>query len=254
MAENQGSSGRAPYLLAVIMERVRLTNRWASERWEAKGVVRDLEPPGGGERVAFGGASHGQQQPVRIGRFAGPMTRDLEALIGEVGKAVVGAGVRLDDVDGHVAEGLGAARLVPEQRHALDGHTLRVSADADTVVEIDPRIASMALSHLLENAAHYSARDHQIAIDARALSDELRVTVTDAGPGLDPDESEHLFERFFRGRRARQLVPGTGMGLAITRGLLSAAGGRVWAENAPNAGARFTIVLPGRTRAAVVSQ
>lgn len=44
------------------------------------------------------------------------------------------------------------------------------------------------------------------------------------------------------------------MGLAITRGLLTAAGGRVWAENVPTAGARFTIVLPGRTRAAVVSQ
>lgn len=141
-----------------------------------------------------------------------------------------------------------------QARHALDGHRLRVSADADIVVEIDPRIASMALSHLLENAAHYSARDHQIAIDARALSDELRVTVTDSGPGLDPDEYEHLFERFFRGQRARRLVPGTGMGLAITRGLLTAAGGRVWAENVPTAGARFTIVLPGRTRAAVVSQ
>ncbi len=41
----------APYPIAVIMERVRLANRWATERWEAKGVVRDLLPPGSGERV-----------------------------------------------------------------------------------------------------------------------------------------------------------------------------------------------------------
>ena len=41
----------APYPIAVIMERVRLTNRWATERWEAKGVVRDVTPPGSGERV-----------------------------------------------------------------------------------------------------------------------------------------------------------------------------------------------------------
>jgi hypothetical protein len=41
----------APYPIAVIMERVRLANRWATERWEAKGVVRDVTPPGSGERV-----------------------------------------------------------------------------------------------------------------------------------------------------------------------------------------------------------
>jgi hypothetical protein len=49
MVENQGPSRLAPYPLAVVMERVRLANRWATERWEAKGVVRD--PEAGGERV-----------------------------------------------------------------------------------------------------------------------------------------------------------------------------------------------------------
>jgi hypothetical protein len=50
MAENHGPSRLAPYPLAVVMERVRLTNRWATERWEAKGVVRDPESADG-ERV-----------------------------------------------------------------------------------------------------------------------------------------------------------------------------------------------------------
>jgi two-component system sensor histidine kinase KdpD len=139
-------------------------------------------------------------------------------------------------------------------RHVLDGHGLRIDADADIAVEVDPRLASVALSHLLENAAHYSPADREIVVDARAEREGLRVTVTDQGPGLDPSELEHLFERFFRGHKARQLVPGTGMGLAITRGLLSAVGGRVWAESAPGAGARFTIVVPGRVRPAAVSQ
>jgi two-component system sensor histidine kinase KdpD len=137
-------------------------------------------------------------------------------------------------------------------RHALDGHDLHVDADAETAVEVDPRVASVALSHLLENAARYSPVSREIAVDARAEREGLRVTVTDQGPGLDADELEHLFERFFRGRTARHLVPGTGMGLAITRGLLSAVGGRVWAENAPGGGARFTIVVPGRIRPAPV--
>jgi two-component system sensor histidine kinase KdpD len=139
-------------------------------------------------------------------------------------------------------------------RHALDGHDLRIDAAAETAVEVDPRVASVALSHLLENAAHYSPADREIVVDARAEQEGLRVTVTDQGPGLDPNELEHLFERFFRGHKARQLVPGTGMGLAITRGLLSAVGGRVWAENAPGVGARFTIIVPGPIRPAAVNQ
>jgi len=51
MAETPGPSRLAPYPIAVIMERVRLANRWATERWEAKGVVRDLTQPGSGARV-----------------------------------------------------------------------------------------------------------------------------------------------------------------------------------------------------------
>lgn len=138
-------------------------------------------------------------------------------------------------------------------RHTLDGRTVTVEADDQTEVQLDPRIASVALSHLIENAAQYSPADREIAIDAQVQSDGLRVAVTDRGPGLDPRELEHLFERFYRGRTGRHATAGTGMGLAITRGLLTAAGGRVWGENVPGAGARFTIVVPGRARPARAS-
>jgi two-component system sensor histidine kinase KdpD len=133
-------------------------------------------------------------------------------------------------------------------RHALAGRDMRIDAEADMAIEIDPRLASGALSHLLENAAQYSAPDRPIAVSASAGHDGLHVSVVDSGPGLDPEELDHLFERFFRGRVARQLSPGTGMGLAITRGLLAAAGGRVWAENVPGAGAKFSMLVPGRVR------
>ena len=77
-------------------------------------------------------------------------------------------------------------------------------------------------------------------------TDGLRVSVTDQGPGLDPGELEHLFERFYRGRAARRRHSAPAWASSITRGLLSAAGGRIWAENAPGAGARFSLVVPGR--------
>jgi two-component system sensor histidine kinase KdpD len=142
---------------------------------------------------------------------------------------------------------------VAHVRPALEGHALRVDADIDREVQIDPRLTSVALSHLLENAAQYSSSDREIVVHARVEADGFRVSVTDHGPGLDPTELDHLFERFYRGRSARQLAFGTGMGLSITRGLLAAAGGRVWAENVPGAGARFSIVVPGPVRATAVT-
>ena len=135
-------------------------------------------------------------------------------------------------------------------RHELEGRALRVDADADAEVEIDPKLTSAALAHLIENAARYSPADRPIVVSAHAEGHGLRVSVQDAGPGLDPGELDHLFERFYRGHAARQSSFGTGMGLAITRGLLAAAGGRVWAENVPGGGARFTIIVPSATRAA----
>ena len=138
---------------------------------------------------------------------------------------------------------------VAHVRHALDGHALRVDADADMEVEIDPRLTSVALSHVLENAAQYSPKDREIVVQAQVERDGLHVSVTDGGPGLDPGELDHLFERFYRGRSARQASFGTGMGLSITRGLLAAAGGRIWAENIAGAGARFSMAVPGSVRA-----
>jgi two-component system sensor histidine kinase KdpD len=138
-------------------------------------------------------------------------------------------------------------------RHAIDGHSLRVDADGDRVVHIDARLASIALSHLIENAARYSPAGRDIIVDARAAGDGFRVTVTDHGQGIEPADRERLFERFYRGQRAQQMATGSGMGLAISRGLLTAIGGRVWADNAPGAGARFSIAIPAPIRPADIA-
>ena len=139
-------------------------------------------------------------------------------------------------------------------RPTIEGRPLRVNATGDLEVEIDPRLASGALSHVLENAAQYSPAGREIAVNARVDQDGLHISVTDQGPGLDAGELEHLFERFYRGQSARQTTFGTGMGLSITRGLLAAAGGRVWAENVPSGGAKFSLMIPGAVRPAPVPQ
>jgi two-component system, OmpR family, sensor histidine kinase KdpD len=130
---------------------------------------------------------------------------------------------------------------------AIDRRDVRVEARDDIAVEVDPRLASSALAHLLENAARY-APDGPIDVRGWTDKDGLRLEVRDEGPGVEPHELERLFEPFYRGELLRQRIPGTGMGLAITRGLVAADGGRVWAENVAPRGACFSIAVPAPTR------
>lgn len=130
----------------------------------------------------------------------------------------------------------------------LDGRPLQIEASSDEEAEVDPKLTSNALAHLIENAAQYSRQDAPIELRGWTSMEGLHLMVRDHGPGLDPAELDHLFERFYRGARARRHSFGTGMGLAITRGLLAVEHGRVWSENAAEGGSRFTIVVPARVR------
>ena len=86
-------------------------------------------------------------------------------------------------------------------------------------------------------------------MQAQTGPDGFRVDVRDHGSGIGAADLPHLFERFYRGAMAKGRTSGTGMGLAIVRGLVAAAGGRVWAENAPDGGAVFTMAVPADVRA-----
>jgi two-component system sensor histidine kinase KdpD len=133
------------------------------------------------------------------------------------------------------------------------GHDVRVEAEEDRAVEVDPRLTASALAHLIENAVRY-AGDGPIGIKGWTDDQGLRLEVRDQGMGLQPGELERLFEPFYRGETFRNQMPGTGMGLAITRGLVAADGGRVWAENLVPQGACFSIVVPGQTRPVVAER
>jgi two-component system, OmpR family, sensor histidine kinase KdpD len=135
-------------------------------------------------------------------------------------------------------------------QHALRKHRPTVTAASDRFVEVDPRVTSAAIAHLLENAAQYSPEDTTVSIEATATADGLSVVVRDEGPGIAAADLPHLFERFYRGGQAGRHSVGAGMGLAITRGLLAAEGGRVWAENRPGGGAQFSIAVPASVRPA----
>ncbi len=146
----------------------------------------------------------------------------------------------------HPSEIVTAARSQVE--HIVKGHTLAVSLEPDEPVRVDPRLIAAALAHVLENAAQYTPAGSTIDVRARIGTEGLSLEVRDHGPGIPAEDLPHVFERFYRGVTAKARASGTGMGLGIVRGLLAVAGGRIWAENAADGGARFTIVVPAEVR------
>lgn len=128
--------------------------------------------------------------------------------------------------------------------HALGRHRVTVAIEPDVTVRLDPRLTASALARVLENAAHYAPEGTAIDVSAAVSDDALTIVVRDHGPGIDAEDLPHLFERFYRGASSRRRASGSGMGLWIARGFVSAQNGRVWAENAVDGGARVTMVVP----------
>ena len=142
----------------------------------------------------------------------------------------------------HPSEIVAAAR--DQVEHMLQRHHVEIAIDLDVPVRLDPRLTAAALAHLLENAAQYSPPGSRIEVSAGVTDQGLTIRVRDHGPGIGPADLPRLFERFYRGAAATKRVSGTGMGLWIVRGLLAVEQGSVWAENSPDGGAQFTIVVP----------
>ncbi|MBI2863219.1 MAG: DUF4118 domain-containing protein [Chloroflexi bacterium] len=106
-------------------------------------------------------------------------------------------------------------------------------------VEID-----QVLSNLIENATKYTKAGTETRISARTNNTEVQVEVADRGPGIPSSALLHLFEPFYRVAREGSRSKGTGLGLAVAKGLVEAHGGRMWAENRTGGGARFVFTLP----------
>jgi PAS domain S-box-containing protein len=118
----------------------------------------------------------------------------------------------------------------------LPDHLPFVDVDADRIVQ--------ALTNLIGNALKFTPYRGVVRVGGVDGGDHVRLFVTDSGPGVPAEDAPHVFDRFWTARRPAR-ARGTGMGLAIVRGIVDAHGGRVWLEPpVAGSGATFSIALP----------
>ena len=146
-------------------------------------------------------------------------------------------------------------RLRPLVKQVLENQQLtllsqRVRLDVrveDLTLIADRGKIRLILENLVSNAVKYSPKGGTIHLQARAAGPQLVLDVADSGPGIPPEDREHVFEAFYTGRAARATaVKGTGIGLSVVLEFVAAHGGSVQIIDGQFPGAHFRITMPLR--------
>lgn len=136
------------------------------------------------------------------------------------------------------------------RRSRLESKPMTIEVEADEglpAVAADRERLRQILMNLVENSFNYTPPDGTIRLAAERQHEDVRILVEDTGIGIDPEEQERVFERFFRGEQALNLsVGGTGLGLSIVRQLVEMHGGQLelHSEGIPGEGTTFAFTLP----------
>jgi PAS domain S-box-containing protein len=139
------------------------------------------------------------------------------------------------------------ADVVADHEAVSNGHRFVLELPQEPLAaEADPDKLRQVLANLVDNAVKYSPDGGTVTVAVRRLDDRVEICVADEGIGIPEGEQERIFRKFYRadyaGVRAGQ--GGTGLGLFIVRGLVTAMGGRIWVRSREGEGSRFTFELP----------
>lgn len=144
-----------------------------------------------------------------------------------------------------LAETIRAALLVCAQRAEARGMPLELKGPENLKAWLNPALLEQALINLIDNAVKYAPEGTQVTITTEEAGGEIRIMVSDRGPGIPPSAIPRLFERFYRVDKARSSrMGGTGLGLAIVKHIIQAHHGRVSVQSREGRGSTFTLHLP----------
>jgi len=149
-----------------------------------------------------------------------------------------------NDLDGLIREVIEILSLKAQQK----GVAIAYQAADPMEVEMDLERMEQVLVNLLENAIKFSGSAQTIAITVTATEDQVTVSVEDQGMGIAAENLQKIFKKFHTlpSRGGDGTAKGTGLGLTISRKIIQAHGGRIWAESTMGRGSRFTFEIPRR--------
>jgi two-component system sensor histidine kinase KdpD len=159
-------------------------------------------------------------------------------------------------LDPRLVESTVAEVVGPVVRRARAASRQRVEVDVPEElppVLVDPVRLDQVLTNLLDNARGYAAAS-PVQVVARRAGDSVELRVVDHGPGIPGPERERVFDQFYRLKGGGRRPEGTGMGLAICRGIVEAHGGTLRVETTPGGGATFVLTLPVSPRPALAAE
>ncbi len=141
-------------------------------------------------------------------------------------------------------------------RPLLEGRTVHTHLTDDLLlVELDYMQIDQVLTNLIENAVRYTPAGSPIDVSAHIEGEQVMLSVADRGPGIPPADLERVFDKFYRvlqNQHSAGYPSGSGLGLAVCKGLVEAHGGRIWAELREGGGLVVCIELPVGKREEIV--
>jgi signal transduction histidine kinase len=141
---------------------------------------------------------------------------------------------------------LAAGQQIQVMRKAIE---IATQSPPGLMVKADRDLLWRVVVNLLDNAIKFAPENSKIEIMARSMENQaLRISVTDAGPGIPPDDRERIFEKFTQVNVAEHMArTGTGLGLTFCRMAVEALGGSIWVDDGPlGVGSCFHVQLPQR--------
>jgi two-component system sensor histidine kinase GlrK len=139
-------------------------------------------------------------------------------------------------------------RAVSEITPLVEAKEITLENELDGTVpplRVDPERTLQVLRNLLGNAVKFTPKGGRVRIAAQPSNGKVAISVKDSGPGIPAESLTSIFEKFNQGtRHTPYMSQGTGLGLAIAKNIITAHGGKIWAESEPGQGSTFIFVLP----------
>jgi signal transduction histidine kinase len=144
-----------------------------------------------------------------------------------------------------------ADEVVENARSTSHRHRFRLVGIPEPLIgRWDPDRLEQILDNLISNAIKYSPDGGDVVVRLARVGDSVRITISDSGVGIPPQDVPHVFERFYRSEQAAGQVRGLGLGLYVVRRLVEAHGGHVSVSTAVGRGTTFVVMLPRKLSSA----